>query len=224
MPLLIMKDIWLDLTMDFMLGLMCSRTGRDSILVVIDRFTKIALFFACKRTEDDALVTHLFFQEVVYLHGVQKTIISNKDVKSISKFWRHLWDNFSIQLQFSSAFHPQINSQTKVITYTLGNTLHCAYGDKQWNWKVALPQVKFLYNSKVNQFIGKIPFEIVYSYFLCHVCDLAVMPLVTGGKSKAADNEVEKALQIHVEVQAQLELASTKYKADADKHRRKKVF
>lgn len=110
MPLLIMKDIWLDLTMDFILGLMCSRTSRDSILVVIDRFKKIEHFFACKRTEDDALVTHLFFQEVVYLHGVQKTIISNKEVKSISKFWRHLWDNFGIQLQFSSAFHPQINS------------------------------------------------------------------------------------------------------------------
>lgn len=119
MPLLIMKDIWLDLTMDFMLEFMCSRTSRDSILVVIDRFTKIAHFFACKRTEDDALVTHLFFQEVVYLHGVQQTIISNKDVKSIIKFWCHLWDNFGIQLQFSSAFHPQINSQTKVINYTL---------------------------------------------------------------------------------------------------------
>lgn len=50
------------------------------------------------------------------------------------------------------------------------------------------------------------------------------MPPVTGEKSKAADNKVEKAVQIHVEVQAQLELASTKYKADADKHRRKKVF
>lgn len=111
-----------------------------------------------------------------------------------------------------------------MINYTLGNTLHCAYGDKQWNWKVALPQVKFLYNSKVNRSIGKIPFEIVYSCFLCHVCDLVVMPPVTGEKSKATDNELEKALQIHVKVQAQLELASTKYKANADKHRRKKVF
>ncbi|KAH9753570.1 hypothetical protein KPL71_015115 [Citrus sinensis] len=159
-PLLVPDNIWLDLSMDFVLGLPRTRIDRDSILVVVDRFSKMVHFIACKKTEDAASVAHLFFREI-----------------------------------FSSAFHPQTDGQTEVVNCTLGNMLLCVCGDKQRNWEAALPQV----------------------------CDLAIMPTTLGG-SKAADNVAEKGLQIHAEVRAHLEAANVKYKAKADKHRRKKVF
>ena len=72
--------------MYFVLGLSHTRTGRDLILVVVDRFSKMAHFIACKQTEDAASVAHLFFHEIVRLHGAPKTITYDKDVKFISKF------------------------------------------------------------------------------------------------------------------------------------------
>lgn len=64
------------------------------------------------------------------LHGVLKTITSDKDVKFISKFSCHLWDKFSTQLQFTSAFHLQTNDQTEVVNHILGNILRYICGDE----------------------------------------------------------------------------------------------
>lgn len=148
--------------MDFVLGLSRTRIGRDSIVVVIDRFSKMANFIACKQTEDAASVAHFFFREIVRLHNAPKTITYDRDVKFISKFWQHLWDKFGTQSRFSSAFHPQTDGQMEVVNRTLGNMLRCVRGDKQQNWETALPQVEFAYNSMVNRSTGKTPFEVVY--------------------------------------------------------------
>ena len=91
MSLLVPNNIWLDLSMDFLLELLRARTGWDSILVVVDRFLKMAHYITCKKTEDAASVTYFFFfLEVVHLHGITKTIASNRNMKFISKFWHHL--------------------------------------------------------------------------------------------------------------------------------------
>ena len=70
----------------FYVRLTYTRTGCDSILVV-DKFSKMAYFIACKKTEGTASIVHLFFREVIHLHGIPKTITSDRDVKFISKFW-----------------------------------------------------------------------------------------------------------------------------------------
>lgn len=75
----------------------------------------------------------------------------------------------------------------------------------------------------VNRSTGKTPFEIVYTCFLCCVYDLAIIPIIVGG-NKTTYNMAKKASQIHVEVRAHLEAANAKYKADANQHRRKKMF
>lgn len=70
---------------DLVLGLLCTRTGQDSILVMVDNFLKMSNFISYKKTEDATLVAHLFFQEVVHLHSIPKIITSISDVKFISK-------------------------------------------------------------------------------------------------------------------------------------------
>lgn len=65
------------------------------------------------------------------LHGVPKIITSDRDVKFISKFWRHMHDNFVTQLQFISVFHPQTNGSMKVVNRTLDDMLCCVCGNNQ---------------------------------------------------------------------------------------------
>ena len=163
-PLPMPDHLWQDVSMDFVLGLPRTFRKHDSILVVVDRFSKMAHFLPCSKTSDASMIAKLYFDEIVKLYGLPKTIVFDRDVCSMSYFWKTLWHLVGTKLKFSTAFHPQSDNQTEVVNHSLGNLLQCLVGESNRNWDSILPIAQLEYNSSVNRFIGASPFEVVHGY------------------------------------------------------------
>jgi transposase InsO family protein len=96
--------------MDFIDGLPLSR-GYLVILVVIDRFSKYVHFFPLKHPYTASSVATTFLNNIVKLHGLPKTIVSDRDKVFTSNFWKSLFDILDINLKLSSAYHPQMDGK-----------------------------------------------------------------------------------------------------------------
>jgi hypothetical protein len=109
-PLPIPTQVWEDVTMDFITGLPLS-CGFTVILVVVDRLTKYAHFMPLKPDYSSKSVAEVFMTNIVKLHGVPKSIVSDRDKVFISKFWQQLFELQGTTLSMSSAYHPQSDGQ-----------------------------------------------------------------------------------------------------------------
>ena len=88
-------------------------------------------FLPCKKAANASFVAHLvFLREIVRLHGIPKSITSDRGVRFMNHFWRELWRHFQTKLQLSSSHHPQTDDQTEVVNHALGNMLRCVVSEK----------------------------------------------------------------------------------------------
>ena len=98
--------------MDYMSGLPSTKHGNDCVFVVVDRFSKMAILIACKKSISAEATTKLFFEYVWVHFGLAQTIISDRDSRFLSTFWSILWSLMDTKLTKSTSFHPQTDGKT----------------------------------------------------------------------------------------------------------------
>nr|KYP33859.1 Transposon Ty3-I Gag-Pol polyprotein [Cajanus cajan] len=196
-PLPISNAPWVDISMDFVLRLPRTQRGKDSIFVVMDRFSKMAHFIPCHKVDDASNIAKLFFQEVVRLHGLAKTIVSDRDVKFLIHFWKTLWSRLGTKLLFSTKCHPQTDEQTEVVNRSLGTMLRTILKGNKKSWDDYLPHVEFTYNRVVHKTTNMSPFEIVYDFNPLTPLDLLPLPDVASFIHKEGSFRAEFVKKLH---------------------------
>jgi IS30 family transposase len=99
--------------MDFIVGLPRTLADYDSIWAVVDRLTKLAHFIPVKTSYSSAVLAELYMSQIICLHGVPKKIVLDRGMQFTSHFWEQLHEALGTHLNFSSAYHPQIDGQTQ---------------------------------------------------------------------------------------------------------------
>ncbi|MCH79343.1 hypothetical protein A2U01_0000091, partial [Trifolium medium] len=160
-PLPIPNAIWEELSIDFITGLPKSK-GFDAILVVVDRLSKYSHFILLKHPYSAKSIAELFVKEIVRLHGIPSSIVSDRDPIFMSHFWGELFKLQGTTLKMSSAYHPETDGQTEVINRCLESYLRCFASEQPKTWSYWIPWAEFWYNSTYHISIGKSPFEVVY--------------------------------------------------------------
>jgi hypothetical protein len=219
-PLKIPERKWEEIGMDFIVGLPCTQAGYDSIWVIVDRLTKVAHFIPVKTTYSGAKLAELYMSRIVCLHGVPKKIMLDRGSQFTSKFWEKLHESMDTKLNFSSAYHPQIDGQTERTNQILEDMLRaCAlkYGK---SWDTSLPYVEFSYNNSYQASIEMAPYEALYG----RQCRTPLFWSQTG-ESQVFGPEVLKDVEKQVQmVRETLKVAQTRQKSYADKRRRALSF
>ena len=222
-PRPISEHPWVDISMDFVLGLPRTKRGRDIIFMVVDRFSKMAHFIPCHKTDDASIVADLFFREVVRLHGMPRTIVSDRDTKFLSYFWKNLWAKLGTRLLFSTTCHPQTDGQTETVNRTLSTLLRALIKKNLKTWEDCLPHVKFAYNRSMHSTTKFTPFQFVYGFNPLAPVDLFALPL----KEQTNLDGSQKAdfvKSLHEQVKKNIEERTKMYARKKNKGRKELVL
>src|SRR3954464_12346442 len=161
-PLQVPQWKWDDICMDFVVGLPKSMRGHDSIWVIVDMLTKVAHFIPVRTTFRADQLAELYMSRIVSLHGVPKTITSDRGSVFTSAFWQRLHQALGTVLKLSTAYHPQTDGQTERVNQILEDMLRAcvlAHGSK---WEDCLPYAEFSYNKSYQASLKMSPFEALY--------------------------------------------------------------
>ena len=148
--------------MDFVVGLPRTFRKHDAVWVVVDRLTKSAHFLPMQQGDSLDKLARLYVAEIVRLHGVPISIVSDRDPRFTSRFWESLQKAMGTRLRFSTAFHPQTDGQSERTIQTLEDMMRASVLEFQGNWDEHLPLLEFAYNNSYHSSIGMATYEALY--------------------------------------------------------------
>ena len=127
--------------------------------MIVDRLTKVAHFIPIKTTYNVPRLAQLYMERIVCLHGVPKKIVSDRGTQFTSHFWQQVHSSLGTKLNFSIAYHPQTDGQTKRINQILEDILRACALQYGTSWDKSLPYAEFSYNNNYQKCLNMAPFE-----------------------------------------------------------------
>ena len=219
-PLPIPERRWQQVTMDFVPQLPLSKNGYDSLYVIVDKLTKMVHYIPTTTNADAPEVAKLFMNNVVKLHGVPESIVSDRDTRFTSMFWKSLWEQLGTKLHMSTAYHPQCDGQTERANRVLEEALRAYVSPLHDDWDDHLAVLEFANNSSVSVSSGKTPFELNYG-------EIPRMPIdmLINDTNVASVEQLLNVMKSDIE-QAKLNLSQAQQRQQryANEHRRDYEF
>jgi hypothetical protein len=219
-PLPIPTRRWEQVSMDLITQLPMTDQGHDAIVVWVDKLSKMVHYTATTTTVTAPELAQLMYREVVRHHGIPSSIVSDRDPRFTSHFWKSLWKLTDTQLNMSTSFHPQSDGQTERANRTLEEYLRAHVDYHQNNWDQHLISAEIAYNNSINASTGYTPFYLNYGQEI-------LLPLDQNRihTSQPTTEELFSELQANVQIaKQQIEEAQIRQKKYADENRKEITY
>ena len=220
-PLEIPGHKWESVSTDLITQLPETTKGHTAIVCFVDRLTKMVHLAATVTTINSKEFAHLFMKEVFAKHGLPRSIVSDRDTRFTSEFFRDVCRYLQIEQSMSTAFHPQSDGQTECTNRFVEDILRAYVSPAQDDWDVYLPLVEFAINNAYQESVQNSPFFLNYGYHPRTPADIAVSSLRGGPLNSTFGQDVSKALEHAKECLSQAQFRMSKY---ANRKRREVQF
>jgi len=194
--------------------------GHEAIWVIVDRLTKTAHFLPVRMTFTMDQFARLYAKEIIRLHGVPTSIVSDRDPRFTSNFWKSLHRAMGTKLSFSIAFHPQTDGQSERTIQTLEDMLRICALEFGGHWEKHLPLIEFAYNNSYHASISMAPYEALYG----RKCRSPVHWDEIGERKILGPEIVEQTVQAIEKIRVSMKKAQDRQKSYADKRRKDLEF
>ena len=195
-------NVWQITTMDFIVDLPLSQ-GFDSLLVVVDRFSKATIIIPCHKTITAEQTADLYLEHVWKRTGLPQKIISDRGPQFAAKVIQELWKHLGVKSALSTAYHPQTDGETERVNQELEQYLRIFCNFQQDNWSQLIPFMEFAHNARPHHATRKPPFEIWYGF-----TPTFIPPLSFATKFPAVEERLRHMERMRSEVTAALNNAA----------------
>ncbi len=158
-PLAIPTRPFWSISLDLISGLPLTPNGHDAIITVVDRFTKLVTLIPCMTLVSGIDVAHLLMEKVFCKFGFLGDIVSDRDTRFTSGFYRELCHKLGIHQSMSTAWHPQSDGSTEVVNKVVETTIRAHVNHMQTNWSQLLCMVEFAINNSKHSATRFTPFS-----------------------------------------------------------------
>lgn len=211
-PLPIPDSRWHTVTMDWITDLPTSASGYNAIMVIVDKLTKYVHLVPTTKESSSEDVARLFIAHVFQYHGLPRVLISDRDPRFTSGFWRAFCRQLGMQPRYSTSFHPQTDGQTERMNRVLEEVLRHFIDGEHKQWEELLPLAAFAINNAKSSSTGETPF------FLNHGCHPVTHNSLSEleGRLPSLDAVFKDLEHVHSRVKELLQSAQDRQKAYAD--------